>query len=40
MVESKCLELHRHAFVDDAFPLEIDQYGASAWTAQALPALR
>ena len=29
-----------HTFVYDAFPLEIDRYGASAWTAQALSALR
>jgi hypothetical protein len=29
-----------HTLEHDAFPLEIDQHGASARTAQALPALR
>ena len=29
-----------HTFVYDAFPLDIDWSGASAWTAQALSALR
>jgi hypothetical protein len=30
----------RSHFVYEVFTLEIDQYGASTWTAQALPALR